>query len=118
VVAGDRGEHLTARAVTGDELDEKYGPFGMLKVDVEGYEGQVLRGCRRLLARRPALALELHLDQLARFGTTVEEIFGMVAADEYEGTMIRRGDPTVIPFDRAALPKEGIVNVFLKPRPA
>ena len=41
----------------------------VVKIDVEGYEHEVLRGARRLLAeRKPAICLELHLDLLERRG--------------------------------------------------
>lgn len=45
-----------------DDLDDLHGrPVDFLKVDVEGYEGPVLRGAARLLARdRPGLFVEIH----------------------------------------------------------
>jgi|HubBroStandDraft_3_1064219.scaffolds.fasta_scaffold10038_4 FkbM family methyltransferase len=42
------------------------GPLDFLKIDVEGYEGQVLAGARRILAeRQPTLFLEIHPGFLA-----------------------------------------------------
>jgi FkbM family methyltransferase len=47
----------------------------IIKIDVEGAEGAVLRGARRTLLRcRPALCLELHLDLLERAGEDIEAI--------------------------------------------
>lgn len=51
----------------------------LLKIDVEGFEHEVLLGARRLLARRgPPICLELHLGLLERRGiaprTVVEEL--------------------------------------------
>jgi FkbM family methyltransferase len=41
----------------------------LLKIDVEGYEYEVLQGAKRLLCeRKPVLCLELHLDLLERRG--------------------------------------------------
>jgi FkbM family methyltransferase len=62
-----------------DEL-ERVGPPAIVKIDVEGYEGEVLRGARRLLARHhPLLFLEFHLDLLEQRGERVEELLGMLS---------------------------------------
>jgi hypothetical protein len=54
-----------------------------LKIDVEGYEGHVLCGARRLLAeQRPALFLEVHPGFLAP-PYTVDGILGLLAAAGY-----------------------------------
>jgi FkbM family methyltransferase len=51
----------------------------LVKIDVEGYEGQVLAGARRLLAeRRPALWLEIHPAMLAP-PCSVDSILGLLA---------------------------------------
>lgn len=73
-----RGEPaaLTVPFVTIDRLCEtgRLWP-AIIKIDVEGAEGAVLRGARRTLLRcRPALCLELHLDLLERSGEDVEAI--------------------------------------------
>lgn len=47
----------------------------VVKVDVEGYEGEVLQGARRLLAKhRPLLFLEMHLDWLEKRGVSARGI--------------------------------------------
>lgn len=47
----------------------------VMKIDVEGYEFEVLRGAQGLLRRRkPMLCLELHLDLLERRGTPPAEL--------------------------------------------
>ncbi len=56
----------------------------LMKVDVEGYEIEVLRGSRSILARKPKLCLEIHHpDALARYQTFVDDLFGLIALSEY-----------------------------------
>ena len=40
----------------------------MIKIDVEGYEGEVLKGAGKVLEYKPHINLELHLDDLKNFG--------------------------------------------------
>lgn len=104
-------------AVTGDMLDTKYGPFNFIKVDVEGYELEVLKGCRNLLSRAPKLALELHLDLLREHGKSAKDVFELINIRRYDGTMVIRPNASekLQKFDPASFPESGIVNVFLKP---
>jgi FkbM family methyltransferase len=52
----------------------------MLKIDVEGYEGQVLAGAGSLLERdRPAIFLELHPHIIPRFGYSLRGILDDLA---------------------------------------
>ncbi|MFC1437430.1 FkbM family methyltransferase [Streptacidiphilus sp. N1-10] len=56
----------------------------ILKIDVEGYDGHVLRGARRILTEdRPALFIEFCVPQLARCGFTAEE-FAALLAEAYD----------------------------------
>lgn len=51
------------------------GPVGMIKIDVEGYEGEVLAGARRVIERcKPRLFVEIHPRMLAP-GHTVDSLF-------------------------------------------
>jgi FkbM family methyltransferase len=106
-------------AITGDELDAQFGPFTMLKVDVEGYESVVLDGCKKILNRHPRLSLEVHPPLLPSFGTTMAELLERIPA-QYNGTMVlrsdRRGQSAVRPFHRETLADE-IANLFLWPLP-
>jgi FkbM family methyltransferase len=71
----------------------------VLKVDVEGYEAQVLSGAHRILAdpaRRPrALFIELHPYAWPAFGTTADELLGSLRRLGYEPTSVGGGPPRV-----------------------
>ena len=55
----------------------------VLKIDVEGFEHHVLRGASKVLATRPRIALELHPDHLAQYGSSMEEIMTLLRAQQY-----------------------------------
>lgn len=50
----------------------------VLKIDVEGFEHHVLRGAASVLATRPKIALELHPEHLSQYGSSMEEILGIL----------------------------------------
>lgn len=103
-------------AVTGDMLDLEQGPFDLIKIDVEGYELEVLKGCRQMLSRAPKLALEIHVDSLRERGQTPADIFRLIDVNRYKGEMVVRPEQfeTVQVFDPSAFPERGVVNVFLE----
>ncbi len=109
---------IEVAAVTGDMLDKEHGPFDVIKMDVEGYEVEVLKGCSRLLSRAPKLALELHLEGLREHGHSPADVFRLINVSQYEGEMVVRPDfvDTVQVFDPSAIPTTGIVNIFLTPK--
>jgi len=56
----------------------------LLKIDVEGYEYEVLAGARRLLREhKPAICLELHLDLLERRGRTARQVVAELETHGY-----------------------------------
>lgn len=65
-------ETVTIKTMSIDELVEKnFVPPDVIKIDVEGHEFDVLMGARKLLlAKKPALCVELHPDLLAIRGTS------------------------------------------------
>ena len=50
----------------------------VLKIDVEGFEQHVLQGATKVLATRPKIALELHPEHLAQYGSSLEEILALL----------------------------------------
>lgn len=117
VAAPGEAPPLEVPAVTADDLTRAHGPFDLLKIDVEGFEARVLAGARELLRTRPKLALELHLDLLSRFGTSAADIWRLIEADAYEGTMMWAAEKTTARrFAARDLPAHGIVNLFLTPK--
>jgi FkbM family methyltransferase len=111
-------EAVSVQTETGDRMDSELGPFNVLKIDVEGYEGKVLAGCKQLLRRKPKLAIEVHPSRMAPYGTSVEEIFRAIDAPSYEGVLIGRriGDEysEPVPFNLSAVP-ESHFNILLRP---
>lgn len=54
--------------------------IALLKIDCEGFEGGILQGARRLIARhRPALFLEIHPTELEKFGSSVPGVLDFLA---------------------------------------
>jgi FkbM family methyltransferase len=56
----------------------------LLKIDVEGFEVEVLRGARRILSKRPKLAIEIHTEILSHYGSSIEELFSLIHASQYK----------------------------------
>lgn len=69
-------------------LDEEVSSLGvvpdLVKIDVEGYEHEVILGAQRLLKdRKPVLCLELHLDVLEQRGRPAADVLGSLVALGY-----------------------------------
>ena len=112
-----------ARVVPLTSLDEfcaraAIGRVDVLKIDVEGFEGEVLRGAQQVLAQRPRIALELHLDVLPRFRTSATQVLAQLDLPSYDVTAMVRPDwETLSTFHRIEdLPRAGVVNLFLTPK--
>jgi FkbM family methyltransferase len=82
---GDAGTAVQIQMTTVDaEVDALRLVPDVMKIDVEGYELEVLRGADALLrTRKPALCLELHLDLLERRGIAPAEIVSMLQSRGY-----------------------------------
>jgi len=69
-----------------DEEIEQHGlEPDLLKIDVEGYEYEVLLGAKRLLEqRKPPICLELHLDLLERRGVEPRRVLAQLESYGYQ----------------------------------
>lgn len=55
-----------------------------LKVDVEGFECNVLSGARQILRARPKLLIEVHTKQLGLYGGSVKKLFELARLSDYQ----------------------------------
>jgi len=75
---------VRVRAVTIDDLADKYGPPDVLFIDVEGYECHALRGAARVMARSPDCYVEIHRGcGLESAGGTLDDVFAFFPPDRY-----------------------------------
>jgi len=109
-------DSIEVEAVTGDMLDKQNGPFNFLKIDVEGYELEVLKGCQGILARAPKIALEIHMDTIRKRGQSLADILDLIGIQRYEGVMSVRPDKfrEIETFDPSAIPEDSITNILLQ----
>lgn len=111
-VAGRSGPGIEVEVVRLDDWLDR-GPT-VLKIDVEGFEAELLKGAQQILERRPRVSLELHAPALGRYGTSVEEVLRLAWADRYEWKMQLPGERTVQPFDGGVIDRS--VHLFGLPR--
>jgi FkbM family methyltransferase len=110
---------LKVRAVSVDDLAREYGIPDVLFIDVEGYEGQVLRGARETLRHRPDCFVEVHVGEaLAKFGGSVESILSFFPTSDYElyTATETHGEPTPFIPDRGA-PRERFFLIAISRQP-
>jgi len=116
VVSGG-SDTIVVPSITIDEIVDNFGPFNMVKIDVEGYELSVLKGAIRFLRTKPKIAIEIHFDGLSELGQSVEELFDSIQLDGYKGVFCSRDledSKTLHEFDRKTVPQNGIINLFLE----
>jgi FkbM family methyltransferase len=93
------GDIVEVPAVTLDSIADDLGAASLIAVDVEGYEGSVLRGAVEYIRRfQPALVLEVCPKLMRRTGDDLEQLIGQLNDLEYEAFeigkfCIRRVDP-------------------------
>lgn len=71
----------------------------LLKLDVEGFEIEILKGARRLLERTPRLAIELHVDMIPRYGSRASDVLRHVRPEVYDLFLQKGAAETPRPYD-------------------
>jgi FkbM family methyltransferase len=90
------------RRVVSACLDDYAGLFpDFLKVDVEGYEVEILKGAQAVLAQYPKLQIELHVALLENYGASVADFFALIDTSAYDFFIQWGGndDPQIVGFD-------------------
>lgn len=70
----------------------------LLKLDVQGYEVKALKGAQKILQTRPKLAIEIHCNEITKYGDTVEDMLSLLHIDEYESWILYNDEEEVRPF--------------------
>lgn len=93
----------------------------LLKIDVEGYEIEVLKGAEALLKGRPALAVEIHCILFDQPLAKVEQVLALLTLDSYQAWIQTGYYDELITYDPQVHTPEFIVqfdkvNVYAIPR--
>ena len=113
------GNHtISVESITLDALAEelKIMPT-FLKIDVEGYEYQVLEGSRSILATTPAVFVEVHTLTLPRYGKKFEDLWEFIDPGKYDIFIQDEDFKEPEAYSPANVPS-GRVHLFFRPRAA
>jgi FkbM family methyltransferase len=101
-----------------DILAAEHGFPQLIKIDVEGFECQALRGAAQILSRLPKIAIEVHVSWIARYGSSVKELLDLLHLERYSVWVMPHPRPEIRPWageDLTAYPPPKF-NLFLLPR--
>jgi FkbM family methyltransferase len=104
-------------SITLDRLAEELGlnPT-FIKIDVEGYEYQVLEGCKLVLSTTPALFVEVHTLTLPRYGNRFEDLWKSVDHKLYDIFVQAEDFEEPVPYSPNVVPEQSRVHFFFKPK--
>jgi FkbM family methyltransferase len=101
----DGTEPHMVKVMAGDELlaDQRFAP-DMIKIDVEGYEQQVLTGLGRTLDYfKPDLHVEIHREWLRMFDGSTDAVFEMLTGYGYRMYLMDGQEVSAADLDRLRL---------------
>jgi FkbM family methyltransferase len=110
------GKHtISVESTTLDALAEKLKIVpAFLKIDVEGYEYDILEGSSSILATTPALFVEVHTLTLPRYGRKFEDLWKFVDRSRYDVFIQDEDFKEPEPYLSATAPI-GRVHLFFRP---
>ncbi len=117
-IAGDQEtraeKSLTVPTITLDEFVQADAPPDLIKIDVEGFETEVLLGAERLInsPNAPRLLIELHSDEQARNVESILTACGYVLND-LSGRRLEKGalgQTHILAYPPAAVNSKGITR--------
>ncbi len=95
-IAGNFGVGIRVPVISLDSFADRK-PY-LVKIDTEGYEGDVIKGCSRLLQQQSNLAIEIHPKALPRYGYNIPSIVSLVGGYDYHLFILLPGASSVIPY--------------------
>lgn len=109
----DEFEEIPAISLDGFCEENQIGQIGLIKIDVEGYEFNVLKGLEDMLKNQNIshLFIEIVGRHLKKAGTSAKEVFDFLKRYNYEGYSIKTGTPE--PY----IPGSDESLVYFKPGP-
>lgn len=107
----------TGVAVEMTSLD-KYSDLdpNFLRIDVEGFEVEVLKGAKNILATRPKLAIEIHTRTLKHFDSSVDDLFNLIDVEKYDLWVQWQDGNEPRVYDLKEPIKKGRVHLFALPK--
>lgn len=85
----------------------------LIKLDIEGFEIEALRGATEILRRRPKLAIEVHVDMLRRYGHRADDLFEIVRPGDYDFWLQLGAGETPRPYAGESLNAQHMDQVHL-----
>lgn len=81
-VTPGQGLGESVEAISIDQYVDQKPTF--VKIDIEGFEVEALKGAQRVLASQPKFLIEVHTKTLANFNTNVDELLSLIDLDSYD----------------------------------
>jgi FkbM family methyltransferase len=111
-----RTNSIQVESVTLDKLVEELDILpSFLKIDVEGYEYQILEGSKAILSNAPAVFVEVHPLTLPRYRNKFEDLWTLIEYSRYD-IFIQRNDSEEPVIYSPETTLVGRAHLFFKPR--